>query len=454
MERKNLWTTYNKKQLAGVEALSKKYRAFMDKCKTERECVTEYIKIARENGYVELSEKKALKAGDKVYVSFMGKTIAFFHIGKSPVLEGVNVIASHIDSPRIDIKQNPLYENTEFAYLDTHYYGGIKNFHWVSRPLAIHGVVAKKDGSVINICIGEDESDPVFFITDLLIHLSGEQMEKNARKVIAGEDLDILVGSIPLAGEEKNAVAANVKKIIKEKYGFEEEDFISAELELVPAGKSREVGFDRSLIMAYGQDDKVCAFTSFEALMNSKTADKTACVLLFDKEEVGSYGATGAQSVFYADAIAELLEAQGSSRDIDVRRCLVRSKVLSSDVSAGFDPLYPSVFELKNTSFLGKGVTFNKYTGSRGKSGSNDANAEFMADIRRMMDDAGVQFQTAELGRVDVGGGGTVAKFMAQMGMQVIDCGVPVLCMHAPWEIVSKADLYETVRGYEAFIKG
>ena len=457
MERELAWNKYKNKQLKELESLCKGYKAYLDNGKTERECVTETIEIIEKAGYKNLdtiiAKKQKIKTGDKVYAVCMGKAIAMFNIGKKPMEEGLNILGAHIDSPRIDIKQNPLYEDTDFAYLDTHYYGGIKKYQWVAIPLAIHGVVAKKDGTVVNIVIGEDEKDPVVSITDLLIHLSADQMSKTASKVIEGEQLDILIGSKPLAGEEKDAVKKQILKLIKDKYDIEEEDFISAELEVVPAGPSRDTGLDSSMIMGYGQDDRVCAYTSLIAMLEVEKPEKTSCCLLVDKEEIGSVGATGMQSKFFENTVAEILDRMDKFKELTLRRCLANSRMLSSDVSAAFDPSFASAFEKKNAAFFGKGMVFNKFTGRGGKSGSNDANAEYMAAIRKIMDDEKVTFQTAELGKVDIGGGGTIAYILSLYGMEVIDCGVAVLNMHAPWEITSKADIYETKNGYAAFLK-
>lgn len=458
MESNNLWKSYSEEQLAELQNLNEGYKVYLDNGKTERECIREAVKMAKEAGYKDLNDVIAgggpLKAGDKVYAVCMEKTIALFQIGQEPLENGMNILGAHVDSPRIDVKQNPLYEAGEFAYLDTHYYGGVKKYQWVTIPLAIHGVVAKKDGSVVDIVIGEDETDPVLCITDLLIHLAAEQMEAKAGKVIEGEKLDLLIGNMPLDGEEKEAVKANVIKLLKEKYDIEEEDFVSAELEIVPAGKARDCGLDRSMVIGYGQDDRVCAYTSLLAMLEASNLKKTACCLLVDKEEIGSVGATGMQSRFFENVVAELLGVMGVDSNLKVRRALANSKMLSSDVSAAFDPMFESVFEKKNTAYFGHGMVFNKYTGSRGKSGSNDANAEYIAYLRRIFEKENVNFQTAELGRVDVGGGGTIAYILANYGMDVIDSGVAVLCMHAPWEVTSKADVYEAYRGYKAFLLG
>ncbi len=456
MERPNAWKTYTKKDLEKIEELNKDYMDFLDKGKTERECVKRAIELAKESGYKDLKEiikkDKKIKTGDKVYYSHMDKAVVFFNIGKNPIENGMNILGAHIDSPRLDIKQNPLYEDTEIAYLDTHYYGGIKKYQWVTIPLAIHGVIAKKDGSVIDIVIGEEDSDPVVFVSDLLIHLAQTQLEKKGAKVVEGEDLNVIIGNLPVKDEEKEAVKKNILKLIKEKYDFEEEDFMSAELEVVPAGRAREAGIDRSMILAYGQDDRVCAYTSLAAMLNKNKVETTSCTLLVDKEEIGSVGATGMRSKFFENILAELLDRMGEYSDLKLRRVLSNSKMLSSDVSAAFDPTYASVFEKKNAAYFSKGIVINKYTGSRGKSGSNDANAEYLGEIRRIFDKHKVAFQTAELGKVDQGGGGTIAYIMALYGMDVIDSGVAVLNMHAPHEVVSKADVYEALKAYEAFI--
>ena len=456
MERKNAWKGYDEAKSAKVDALAKDYMDFLDNGKTERECVDTIVNQIEAAGYRELpelmKEGKKLSAGDKVYAVWMNKTVVMFQIGTKPMTEGLNILGAHIDSPRLDIKQNPLYEDSDFALLDTHYYGGIKKYQWVTLPLALHGVVAKKDGSIVEINIGENEDDPVFFISDLLIHLSAEQMEKKASKVIEGEALDLIFGSRPLAGEEKEAVKAGVMKLLAEQYGIEEEDFLSAELEVVPAGKAREAGLDRSMVLGYGQDDRVCAFTSLAAMLEIGQTERTACCILVDKEEIGSVGATGMHSRFFENAVAEIMDATGDYSELKVRRALQSSRMLSSDVSAAYDPNYPAVMEKKNSAFFGKGLTFNKFTGSRGKSGSNDANAEYIARIRKILDENEAAFQTAELGKVDEGGGGTIAYILANYGMEVIDSGVAVLSMHAPWEVTSKADIYEAKKAYKAFL--
>ena len=457
MERKNVWKDYDKKQLKELEDLCKEYRKFLDNGKTERECVKYIVDLAKKSGYQDFEEVKAsgkkLTVGDKVYAVNMKKAIALFHIGQEPLVNGMNILGAHVDSPRMDVKQNPLYEDTDLAYLDTHYYGGIKKYQWVTLPLAIHGVVAKKNGEVIDIVIGEDEKDPIFCVTDLLIHLAGEQMEKKANKVVEGEQLDILIGSRPLAKEEKEPVKKMILSILKKKYDMEEEDFLSAELEIVPAGKARNAGLDESMIMGYGQDDRVCAYTSAAAMFDMKEVNRTACCLLVDKEEIGSVGATGMQSKFFENTVAELLDNMGEYNELKLKKTLANSYMLSSDVSAAYDPNFASAFEKKNAAYFGRGVVFNKFTGARGKSGSNDANAEYIGKLRKIMDDNNVAFQTAELGKVDIGGGGTIAYILSLYGMNVIDSGVAVLNMHAPWEITSKADIYETKNGYAAFLK-
>lgn len=460
MERRNAWLSYNEEQERELEDVASRYRHFLDAGKTERECVTEIVREAEAAGYealeTKLSRGETLKVGDKVYTVGMKKIVSLFHIGEDSLEEGMNILCAHIDSPRLDIKQNPLYEDTDLAYLDTHYYGGVKKYQWVALPLAMHGVLVKKDGSVVEVNIGEDEDDPVVYITDLLIHLSGRQMEKKASEVIEGENLDILIGSRPLKDvpdeKKKEAVKENVLKILQDKYGVGEEDFLSAELEIVPAGKARECGLDRSMIAAYGQDDRVCAYTSLLAMLEMEAPKRTSCCLLVDKEEIGSVGATGMQSRFFENSVAEVMEAMGSYSELSLRRALRNSRMLSSDVSAGYDPAFAEAFEKKNTAYLGRGIVLNKFTGARGKSGSNDANAEYVAKVRRIFDDHEVAFQTAELGKVDFGGGGTIAYIAALYGMEVIDSGVAVLSMHAPWEVTSKADVYEAKKAYKAFL--
>lgn len=456
MKRENAWKKYGREELKELDSLCEDYREFLNKGKTERECVKEIVKAVKKAGYVDINdiidEKKKLKPGSKVYAVWMNKTVALFNIGTKDIEKGMNILGAHIDSPRMDVKQNPLYEKEGFAYLDTHYYGGIKKYQWVTLPLAIHGVVAKKNGDVVDINIGEDKNDPVFCVTDLLIHLAGNQMEKKASKVIEGEELDILFGSIPLKDTEKEAVKANVLELIKDKYGMKEEDFISAELEVVPAGKARDCGIDRSMILAYGQDDRVCAYTSLVAMIEADKVEKTTCCLLTDKEEIGSVGATGMQSHFFENTVAEIINALTDYSELKLRRCLASSRMLSSDVSAGYDPTFASAFDKNNAAIFGEGMVFNKFTGARGKSGSNDENAEYLGAIRKILDDEKVCYQTAELGKVDIGGGGTIAYILSLYGMEVVDCGVAVLNMHAPWEVTSKADIYETKKGYVAFL--
>lgn len=460
MERRNAWLSYTEAEEKEMEEVVRKYRCFLDAGKTERECVAQIVKEAEAFGYRNLedilSKGETIQAGQKVYAVGMKKVVALFHIGEEEIANGMNILGAHIDSPRLDIKQNPLYEDTDLAYLDTHYYGGVKKYHWVALPLAIHGVVVRKDGSTVDITVGEQEDDPVVYITDLLIHLAGKQMQKKAAEVIEGENLDILIGSRPLADlpdeKKKEAVKENILKILKEKYDIEEEDFLSAELEIVPAGKARECGLDRSMIAAYGQDDRVCAYTSLLAMLEMESPKRTCCCLLVDKEEIGSVGATGMQSRFFENTVAELLEGMGCYSEITLRRALKNSSMLSSDVSAAFDPAFADAFEKKNTAYLGRGIVLNKFTGARGKSGSNDANAEYVARVRNIFDSHAVAFQTAELGKVDFGGGGTIAYIAALYGMEVIDSGVAVLSMHAPWEVTSKADIYEAKKGYKAFL--
>lgn len=449
----NLWEIYDDTQLQELEKLNEAYKAFLDAGKTERECVTEIVRQAEAAGYRDLYSMNAVKAGDKVYATWMEKSIALFHVGSEPLEQGMNILGAHIDSPRLDLKQNPLYEDSGFAYFDTHYYGGIKKYQWVTIPLGIHGVIVRKDGTKEVVSIGEKEEDPVFAVTDLLVHLSSKQMEKKASAVVEGENLDILIGSRPLAGEEKEAVAAQIMKLLADTYHIEREDLMSAELEVVPAGKARDCGLDRSMVMAYGQDDRICAYTSLAAMLDVETVSRTSCCILVDKEEIGSVGATGMHSRFFENAVADLYEKLGGFSELKLRRTLARSTMISSDVSAAYDPMYTEVYDKKSTSFFGKGPVFCKHTGSRGKSGSNDANAEYIAKLRNVFDAHEVHFQMAELGKVDAGGGGTIAYILAQYGMEVIDGGVAVLCMHAPWEISSKADVYEAYRGYCAFLK-
>ena len=473
MEREVAWKKYDEAASAEVEALAADYIDFISDNKTERECAAAAIAAAEDAGYDSLADCIAagtpVGPGSKLWACAQGKAVILVHVGAAPISEGMNILGAHIDSPRLDIKQNPLYETNDFALLDTHYYGGIKNYQWTALPLALHGVVATTDGEVVEVNIGDDPTDPVFCVTDLLPHLGSQQMDKKGAKVVEGEDLDVLVGNRPLLSTAdssdskeaestetpKDPVKAHVLALLADKYGISEEDFLSAELEVVPAGRARDLGFDRSMVIGYGQDDRVCAYTSLAAqlALGDDVPARTAICVLVDKEEIGSVGASGMASMFFENTIAEIMALAGESSPLRLRRALTRSRMLSSDVSAGFDPAYASVFEAKNSAYLGRGLVFNKYTGSRGKSGSNDASAEYVALVRRIMDDAGVSFQTAELGRVDAGGGGTIAYIPAKYGMDVIDSGVPVLSMHSPWEVTSKADIYEARRGYEAFLR-
>lgn len=457
MFKKDVWASYDEQALEEVHALSEKYKVYISDNKTERECVSAAIEEAVAAGYVSLEEKikagEPLAAGDKVYAECMGKSLLLALIGEEPMEQGMNILGAHVDSPRMDLKQNPLFEDTGMALLDTHYYGGIKKYQWVTIPLALHGVIVKKDGTKVTVNIGEKDEDPVFCISDLLVHLSSEQLQKKANQVIEGEALDVLVGSQPLADTEKDAVKVNVLKILAETYGVEEEDFVSAEIEVVPAGKARDCGLDRSMVLGYGHDDRICAYTSLLAILKMEKVKRTSVCLLVDKEEIGSVGATGMHSHFFEDTIAEIMNLAGGYSELALRRALRNSCMLSSDVSAAFDPGYASAFEKKNSAYFGQGLVFNKYTGSRGKSGSNDASAEYMAQIRNLMDEAEVAYQTAELGKVDFGGGGTIAYIMGNYGMRVIDSGIALLSMHAPWEVASKADIYEAVKGYCAFLE-
>lgn len=452
MYAKNTWEKY-KDQLNEVFDYNEDYKHYISKNKTERACVKDSIKLAEEKGFKPLESFDTLKSGDKVYVTNREKNIALFIIGKKPLTEGMRILGAHIDSPRMDLKQNPLYESEGFTLADTHYYGGIKKYQWVTIPLSLYGVVCKKDGTVVDVVIGEDENDPVVGISDLLIHLSADQLDKKAAKVIEGENLDVTLGNMPLFGEEKDAVKANVLKLLKEKYDIEEEDFVSAEIEVVPSGKARDYGLDRSMVAGYGHDDRVCAYTSLTAILDSDVSEYTSCAILVDKEEIGSVGATGAHSLFFENTVAELLLKMGIDSFVQTRLTMSRSKMLSSDVSAGVDPLFVNVNDKKNAAYLGNGIVFNKYTGSRGKSGSNDASAEYVAQVRAVMDNANIHYQTTELGRVDQGGGGTIAYILGNYNMDVIDAGIAVLNMHAPMEIVSKVDVYETYQAYKAFLK-
>lgn len=452
MYAKNTWEKY-KDNLNEVMEYNEGYKDYISKNKTERACVKDSIRLAEEKGFKPLDSFETLKPGDKVYVNNRDKNIALFVIGNKPLTEGMRILGAHIDSPRMDLKQNPLYESEGFVLADTHYYGGVKKYQWVTIPLSLYGVVAKKDGTVVDVVIGEDDNDPVVGISDLLIHLAADQLDKKAAKVIEGENLDVTLGNMPLVGEEKNAVKANILKLLKDKYDIEEEDFVSAEIEVVPSGKARDYGLDRSMIAGYGHDDRVCAYTSLTAILDMDVCDYTCCTILVDKEEIGSVGATGAHSLFFENTVGEMLVKMGIDSFVQTRLTLSRSKMLSSDVSAGVDPLYVSVNDKKNAAYLGNGIVFNKYTGARGKSGSNDASAEYVARIRAVMDDAKIHYQTAELGKVDQGGGGTIAYILGNYNMDVIDAGIAVLNMHAPMEVVSKVDVYETYQAYKAFLK-
>lgn len=453
---KNAWVKYAGEAKKEVFDFCEGYKDYLSVGKTERECIFEAIRLAEAKGYRNLNEiiknNEVLKSGDKVYVNNKDKTLALYLIGEESIESGMRIIGSHVDAPRIDLKQNPLYEDSDLAFMDTHYYGGVKKYQWVTLPLALHGVVVKKDGTKINVVVGEDDNDPVLGISDLLIHLSAEQMQKKASEVITGEDLNVLVGNIPLEGKEKEAVKENILALLKEKYDFEEEDFISAEFEIVPSGKARDLGLDRSMVMGYGQDDRICAYTSLMALLDLETTSKTSVILLVDKEEVGSIGATGMHSKFFENCLAEVMDRKGEYSELKLKRALQNSFMLSADVTAAFDPNYPSACEKKNSAYFGRGLVFSKYTGSRGKGGCNDANPEFIAWLRNVMDKNDVSYQTAELGKVDQGGGGTIAYILAQYNMEVIDCGVALQNMHAPWEVSSKVDIYETMRGYRAFL--
>ena len=452
MYAKNTWEKY-KDNLNEVMEYNEGYKDYISKNKTERACVKDSIRLAEEKGFKSLDSFETLKPGDKVYVNNRDKNIALFVIGNKPLTDGMRILGAHIDSPRMDVKQNPLYESEGFVLADTHYYGGVKKYQWVTIPLSLYGVVAKKDGTVVDVVIGEDDNDPVVGISDLLIHLAADQLDKKAAKVIEGENLDVTLGNMPLAGEEKNAVKANILKLLKDKYDIEEEDFVSAEIEVVPSGKARDYGLDRSMVAGYGHDDRVCAYTSLTAILDVDVCDYTCCTILVDKEEIGSVGATGAHSLFFENTVGEMLVKMGIDSFVQTRLTLSRSKMLSSDVSAGVDPLYVSVNDKKNAAYLGNGIVFNKYTGARGKSGSNDASAEYVARIRAVMDESNIHYQTAELGKVDQGGGGTIAYILGNYNMDVIDAGIAVLNMHAPMEIVSKVDVYETYQAYKAFLK-
>ncbi|MEG0642234.1 MAG: aminopeptidase [Clostridium sp.] len=453
----SFWDKASSKEIESVMKFNEGYKGFLDNSKTERESVSTIVNFAEENGYKNLEDyinnSQKIVPGDRIYAINKEKAIVLFNIGNEPMVKGMNIIGSHIDAPRIDLKPNALYQDEELALFETHYYGGIKKYQWVTIPLAMHGVFVKQNGEKINVVIGEDEADPVLYITDLLIHLSSTQMDKKLAKGIEGEDLNILVGSIPLKeGDSKQKVKANILKILYDKYGIIEEDFVSAEIEIVPAGRARDVGLDRSMVMGYGQDDRVCAYTSLIAISEINNQTKTVAALFVDKEEIGSVGATGMESKFFENTVAEIMNLLGDYSDLNIRRALASSNMLSADVTAAMDPIYKSVLEKNNAAYMGKGVVLTKYTGSRGKSGCNDANAEFVGKLRNIFNNNSITWQTAELGKVDQGGGGTIAYILAQYGMEVIDCGVALLSMHAPFEISSKADVYETYRAYKVFM--
>ncbi|MBN9645622.1 aminopeptidase [Terrisporobacter glycolicus] len=435
---------------------SKEYIQFLDKGKTERKCVKEIVKMAKDRGYTSLEEamsNKVIKAGQKIYAINRDKGVALFVIGEKNISEGMKIIGSHLDSPRLDLKQNPLYEDSDLAMLKTHYYGGIKKYQWVTIPLAMYGVVILKDNTSMEISIGDEENDPVFCITDLLPHLSADQNSKKMSDGIGGEDLNVLCGNIPNENEESDKVKYTILKLLNDKYGMDEEDFLSAEIEIVPAGFARDLGIDRSMIISYGHDDRVCSFAGIKAIFDIENPEYTASVICVDKEEIGSEGNTGMKSKFFENVVSELINLQEDYCELKVKRAFYNSKVLSADVTAGYDPNFGSVYDKNNSCHIGRGVVIAKYTGSRGKSGSNDANAEFVSEIRNIFNKENIAWQTAELGKVDQGGGGTIAFILADYGAQVIDCGVGVLSMHAPYEVISKVDIYEMYRGYKEFIK-
>lgn len=452
MYGKNIWVDADNKKKEEIFSFAKEYMDFLSEGKTEREATKEAVELAKKAGFKDLKEYKTLKPGDKVYSTNKGKNFLAAIIGKRPIEEGMRILGAHIDSPRLDIKQNPLYEKGGIAYLETHYYGGIKKYQYVTIPLALHGIVYKKDGSSFEVHVGEDEGDPVIGVTDLLIHLSADQMQKPASKVIDGENLDLSIGNIPLEKDAADQVKEYILKLLKDKYGMEEEDFLSSELCAVPAGKARDYGFDRSMIAGYGHDDKVCAYTSLRAVLDSKEDEYTSVVVLVDKEEVGSIGASGAQSKWFEDTVAEMLFRQGKDSYLALRHAFTNSKMLSSDVSCAVDPLYAYANEPKNSCYFAKGIVFNKYTGARGKSGCNDAMPEYLAFVRKAMDENGIHYQTSEIGKVDQGGGGTIAYILGNYNMYVLDAGVPVLSMHSPMELVSKADVYEAYKAYKVFL--
>ncbi|MBR3227050.1 MAG: aminopeptidase [Erysipelotrichaceae bacterium] len=451
---KTVWSNYTGAKMKPLMTFADEYKEFLSTSKTEREAVKNSLALAKKVGFKNLLKVKSVKAGDKVYYNNRGKSLVMFIVGKEKIENGLNILGAHIDSPRLDLKQNPLYEDGELALFDTHYYGGIKKYQWVTQPLALHGVVCRKDGTTVEICVGEKDDDPVVGISDLLIHLAADQMSKTAAKAIEGEDLNVLIGSIPLDKEEKEPVKKNILKLLKKEYGIEEDDFVSAEIEVVPAGKARDYGLDRSMVIGYGHDDRICAYTSLRALLETEKPERTCCCILSDKEEVGSQGNTGMHSRAFENALADLLDKKGEYSELALRHCLRNSLMLSSDVSAGFDPNYPGVSSPNNNNaYFGRGIVFNKYTGSRGKGGSNDANPEFIAKIRKVLDDNKIAFQTSELGKVDQGGGGTIAYILANLDVEVIDAGIAVQNMHACYEVASKVDIYEAYRAYKAFLK-
>lgn len=454
-EAKNAWEcAYENNIVEDIMTYSKGYMKFLDNGKTERTSVKEIVKLAREKGYVsfeEVMQKGSIKENDKIYAINKEKAVALFIIGKKDLEHGMRIVGGHIDSPRIDLKPNPLYEDANLGLFKTHYYGGIKKYQWVTQPLSLHGVVILNNGEKVEICVGEDDSDPVFTITDMLPHLAADQMQKKIAQAISGEQLNLLIAQMPQKDEEKDAITQNVLKLLNAKYNLVEEDFFSAELSIVPAGKARDLGFDRSMILAYGQDDRVCSYAGVTALLDSDSVEYTGVALCVDKEEVGSNGNTGMHSKFFETTVAELINLQGEYSDLKVRRAMANSKVLSADVVAGYDPTYPEIYEKKNSAFMGNGICLAKYVGSRGKSGTNDANAEFMNEVIRIFKSQDVVYQTCELGKIDQGGGGTIAYILANYGAEVIDCGVGLLSMHAPYEVSSKVDLYEMYKGYKAF---
>ncbi len=448
----NVYEKYSKKRLNDAFEFCEGYKEYLSKAKTEREVIIETVKLAKENGFVDIKEyvdgNKKLKPGDKIYAINMDKAMILAVIGKENLEQGLNIVGSHIDSPRLDLKSTPLYEDENICLFDTHYYGGIKKYQWTAMPLALHGVVVKKDGTKINLCIGENETDPVFGISDLLPHLDKEKRNE----AVTGEELNIIAGTIPDSNASKNKVKENILNILKER-GIEKDDLFSSEIEAVPAGKARDFGLDKSMIMGYGQDDRVCAYTSIKAILNTKSPNRTSICLLVDKEEIGSDGATGMKSMFFENFVADLISIASSYSDLKVRHCLKNSKMISSDVTAGYDPNRPTPFNKETDAHLGRGIAFCKYTGSKGKSDASDANPEYIAHLRKILDENNIFYQASEMGKVEAGGGGTISKLMAIYDLDVIDAGVPVISMHAPWEITAKVDIYETYETYNAFYK-